>query len=216
MSFTPLPEELPDDPLPLLDQWLRDAIASQGPEHRNPTAMTLATCDPDGTPDARVVLCRGFDAVHGSLTFFTDRSSTKGRQLRGNPKAAVVFYWEDLYRQVRAAGPVVWASDQISDAYFASRALGAQASASVSQQSQPLADRSELERLQVERVRELEGGQPPRRPERWGGLVLWIERLEFWAGRVDRLHDRVRYVRRLERRGDGFKGSGWSAGRLQP
>jgi len=212
VNFDPFPEPLPREPLEILERWLEEAVASLGADHRNPTAMTLATCGADQVPDARVVLCRGFDASRGVLTYFTDRSSAKGRQQQENPRAAVVFYWESLYRQVRAAGPVVWASDAISDAYFATRMPAAQASASCSHQSQPLATRAELEARQQECISMLgEAETPLPRPERWGGVHIWIERLEFWTGRTDRLHDRVVYRRQLRR--TGGERSGGTTGR---
>ena len=216
VSFHPLPDPLPGDPLAVLEAWLREAREKLGPEHRNPTAMTLATSGEDHRPDARVVLCRGFDAQRGVLTFYTDRTSTKGRQLSHNPHAAGVFYWEELYRQVRVSGPVTHTPDDMSDAYFASRPFGARVSATISRQSQPLATREELERLHTEQDRLLAASQATPRPERWGGYDLWIERIEFWVGRIDRLHDRARYERSLP--GDPLSRpeSSWRSSRLQP
>ena len=226
MDFQPFPDQLPEHPLKTLETWLDEAVASLGADHQNPTAMTLATCGADQVPDARVVLCRGFDAERGVLTYFTDRSSRKGRQQAENARAAIVFYWESLYRQVRAAGPVVWAPDEVSDRYFASRPGGAQASSASSQQSQVLAARADLEARHAEYLQQVNtsGGRLPR-PARWGGMQIWIERLEFWVGRKDRLHDRVLYQRTLERSAPAadrpgapakFKASDWSACRLQP
>ncbi len=222
MSFQPFPDPPPERPLEVLDQWLSEAIDSLGSDHRNPTAMTLATCGADQVPDARIVLCRGFDATRGVLTYFTDRSSAKGRQLQENPRAAVVFYWEPLYRQVRIVGPTSFVPDSVSDTYFASRMPGAQASALSSFQSQTVASRAELEERHAKHMRALqhaEGSLP--RPERWGGYHIWIERLEFWTGRTDRLHDRMLYERSLEPASPSgspgeFEASGWRVTRLQP
>jgi pyridoxamine 5'-phosphate oxidase len=210
-----LPDPLPADPLPLLVRWLDDATRALG-EDANPTAMTLATAGSDGAPDARVVLCRGVDALHGALSFYTDRSSTKGRQLGENPRAAAVFYWDPLHRQLRARGPILPTSDADSDAYFAGRPLGSRISASVSLQSRPLGSRQALERAHAELARSAQQSGSVARPERWGGFRLWIEELELWLGRPDRLHERALYRRRLERAGDEYKGSPWTATRLQP
>jgi pyridoxamine 5'-phosphate oxidase len=215
-DFQSLPESLPADPLPLLASWLEDAAKVLGPDHPNATAMTLATAGRDGAPDARMVLCRGVDAGRGVLTFYTDRSSQKGRQLAENPRAAAVFYWEPLYRQLRVRGPIRQTSDSDSDAYFASRPLGSQVSASVSLQSSPLATRGELERAQAEAARRTQAAGAVQRPERWGGFQLWIEELELWVGRTDRLHDRALFVRKLRETAEGFEASPWSATRVQP
>jgi pyridoxamine 5'-phosphate oxidase len=216
VEFRALPEPLPADPLPLLARWLHDAEQVLGPDHPNATAMTLATAGRDGAPDARLVLCRGVDPTRGILTFYTDRSSRKGRQLAENPRAAAVFYWEPLYRQLRVRGPIRPKSDADSDAYFASRPLGSQVSASVSRQSSPLASRAELERAHAEAAERSQAAGGTRRPERWGGFEIWIEELEFWVGRSDRLHDRALFVRKLRETGEEFEASSWTASRLQP
>jgi pyridoxamine 5'-phosphate oxidase len=210
-----LPEALPADPLPLLVSWLDDATRALGAD-ANPSAMALATASADGSPDARIVLCRGVDAVRGALTFYTDRSSSKGRQLAENARAAAVFYWESLHRQLRVRGPILPTSDAESDAYFAGRPFGSQVSASVSLQSRPLATRVELESAHAELARRMQDRASPARPERWGGYRIWIAELELWIGRSDRLHDRALYTRRLEPAGDEYKGGAWSATRLQP
>ena len=211
-----LPESLPADPLPLLVEWLADATRLLG-EDANPTAMALATAGLDGAPDARMVLCRGVDALGGALTFYTDRSSTKGRQLGENPRAAAVFYWDALHRQLRVRGPILPTSDAESDAYFESRPFGSKVSASVSLQSRPLESRGDLVRAHNDLARRLQATASVERPERWGGFRLWIEELELWVGRTDRLHERARFVRKLERAGDEYKATTpWTATRLQP
>ena len=211
-----LPEPLPADPLPLVESWLAEATRILGVD-ANPTAMALATASRDGAPDARVVLCRGVDLLRGALTFYTDRSSQKGRQLAENPRAAAVFYWEPLSRQLRVRGPILPTSDADSDAYFSGRPFGSQVSASVSRQSRPLAARSELEAAHAELALRVQATGSVPRPERWGGYRLWIEALELWVGRADRLHDRALYTRALERAADEYKAvSAWSTTRLQP
>ena len=188
-----------------------------GEDHNNPTAMVLATVDRHGHPNARVVLCRGFDATHGTVRFYTDRSSAKGQELTDAPHAALVFYWEPLYRQVRIRGPVRPAPDAESDAYFDARPIGARVSASVSRQSAPVSSRAELLAAHEQLlVRATAPGSRERvaRPERWGGFDIVITELELWAGRRDRLHDRARYTR------DPSDAAGaptkWRATRLQP
>jgi pyridoxamine 5'-phosphate oxidase len=208
----PLPETLPADPLGLLRDWLDTAVASLG-EH-NPTAMSLATQGLDGAPASRMVICRGFDADEGWLVFYTDRDSPKGRELDARPRAAAVFYWEPLQRQVRVRGPVLRSPDTESDAYFYSRPRGARISARASLQSRPVSARADLE---AAHAREDAGhGDEVSRPERWGGYRIWIESIEFWIGMPDRLHDRALYTRSLEREADGFAAGAWSSTRLQP
>ena len=202
----PLPEPLPADPLALFQEWLERAVREL-PEH-NPTAMSLSSIADDGAPASRMVICRGYDAHEGWIVFYTDRDSPKGRELDARPQAAAVFYWEPLQRQVRIRGGVSRSPDAESDAYFGSRPVGAQISARASRQSEPVASRSELQRLHAEEAArfEAEASAVPR-PERWGGYRIRIEQIEFWVGMPDRLHDRALYTR---------SGGGWSATRLQP
>ena len=214
--------DLPESPLPVLERWLDEAVERL--RAHNPTAMTLATVDAEGRPDARLVICRGYDADAGWLVFYTDRTSAKARQLERLARAALVFYWEPLSRSVRITGPVTVAPDAQSDAYFAGRPVGSRLAAWASDQSEPIASRDELE----QRYREVcarfdqspetdpEGGAQVPRPPRWGGYLVWAERVEFWVGRENRLHDRAHYSRVLEPDGDGFAGGPWRATRLQP
>ena len=205
----PLPEALPSDPLPLVADWLAEAAARV----RNSTSMALATVDPDGRPTARMVICRGFDVRQGWLVFYTDRDSDKGAALAAHPRAAVIFHWDVVERQIRIEGPVTHAPDRDSDAYWASRPADARVAASASEQSRPLASRAIL----LRRVGELDarGGDVPR-PKRWGGYRVWAERVELWVGQPARVHDRARWVRALSADGDGFAGGPWSATRLMP
>jgi pyridoxamine 5'-phosphate oxidase len=205
----PLPEPLPSDPLLLVADWLADAASRV----RNSTSMALATVDPDGRPTARMVICRGFDARAGWLVFYTDRDSDKGAALAAHPRAAVVFHWDALERQVRIEGPVTHAPDGDSDAYWASRPPDARVAASASEQSRPLASRAVL----LARVAEVaaRGADVPR-PKRWSGYRIWADRVELWVGQPGRVHDRARWVRPLTADGDGFAGGRWTSTRLMP
>ncbi|MBI3824949.1 MAG: pyridoxamine 5'-phosphate oxidase [Candidatus Rokubacteria bacterium] len=207
----PLPEPLPDDPLPLVQDWLGEAAAAV----RNATSMALATVDPEGRPTARMVICRGFDAGEGWFVFYTDRESHKGHALAAHPRAALVFHWDTFERQVRVEGPVTLAPDADSDAYWNTRPPEARIAATTSEQSRPIDSRAAfLSRLDG-LTRAFEGREIPR-PPRWGGYRVWAERLELWVGQPARAHDRAVWSRELTPVGDGFKGSPWQATRLQP
>ena len=166
--------------------------------------MTLATATPDGRPSARVVLLKGFD--ERGFVFYTNYEGRKSTEIEANPRAALVFYWGELERQVRVEGRVSRVPDEESDAYFAERPRGSQLGAWASEQSRPVRDRGALE----ERLRELEGeygGREVPRPPFWGGYRVEPETMEFWQGRENRLHDRLRYHR---------AGELWRRERLQP
>ncbi len=196
-------DDVAADPLRQLERWIADAVAEDVGE---PNAMTLATVDADGRPDARVVLLRR--VTDTSLVWFTDRRSTKGAQLAATPHAALVFHWQPLERQVRLRGPVVALDDAASDAYFASRPRGSQLSAWASHQSQPVASREAYER-QVEAIEaRFDGVEDVPRPPDWGGYALTPVEVELWQGRRSRRHDRLRF------RVDGA--GGWTVERLQP
>ena len=188
--------DLDDDPLRQFRRWYSEAEGVV----RVREAMALATASAAGAPSVRMVLLK--EADERGLVFFTHYTSRKGRELDANPQAALLFHWDPLGRQVRVEGTVEHLPAAESDAYFASRPLGARIGALASRQSEPLAGRAELER----RVAELE--QPdPQRPETWGGYLLAPSAWEFWQHRDDRLHDRFRFTRR-----DG----GWVSERLFP
>jgi len=196
----PLDEaELDSDPLRQFAAWFEDARAAGV---RAPEAMALATATADGGPSVRMVLMKGFDE-HG-FVFFTGYESRKGAELSANSRAALLFYWDPLGRQVRIEGPVERVAEAESDAYFASRPRGAQISASVSPQSRVVESRAGLEAAAAEL--EARGGEL-RRPPAWGGFRVAPESYEFWQHRANRLHDRLRY-----RRDDG----GWVIERLGP
>jgi len=192
------------DPVTQWERWYEEA-ASAGV--REPNAMVLATVDADGRPDARFVLARGLD--DRGFVFHTNYASDKSRQLASHPHAAAVFSWLDLHRQVRVRGPVVRASAEESDEYFASRPRSSQIGAWASPQSDELADREELDDLIATIEARFDGVDVPR-PPFWGGWRLGLAEVEFWQGRPSRLHDRVRY-----RRADPAEG-GWRISRLAP
>jgi pyridoxamine 5'-phosphate oxidase len=190
------------DPLRQFEKWYGQALAANLPE---PNAMTLATATPDGQPSARMVLLKTFDAA--GFTFFTNYDSRKGRELAANPRAALLLFWAELQRQVRVEGTVERVSEAESDAYFRSRPLGSRLGAWASAQSVVVASRAVLE----ERVRALaqrfpDGDVPC--PPHWGGYRVRPLTIEFWQGRPDRLHDRLRYQR--------VQPDGWRLERLSP
>jgi len=180
-------EDLAADPFTQFGAWF-DEVAQA--DIREPNAMTLATATPDGRPSARMVLLKGVDAR--GFVFYTNHESRKGNELTANPRAALVFFWVQLERQVRVEGRVERVSDEESDRYFASRPEGSQLGAWASQQSAVLPDRGPLEARYEEMRARYEGHEIPR-PPFWGGYRVVPEAVEFWQGRVNRLHDRLRY-----------------------
>ena len=197
-----LPDAAGDaDPIELFELWF-DAARESG--ILLPESMTLATASPDGVPSARMVLLKEVDA--GGFVFFTNYGSQKAKELDANPNAALCFHWAVLQRQVRVAGPVERVGQEESAAYFSSRGRGSQLGAWASRQSEPLPNRADLEN----RFREIDeefGGVDIPLPPFWGGYRLTPERIEFWQGRSDRLHDRLRFLR---------DGPGWTSQRLYP
>jgi len=199
-------DDVDPDPVRQLERWLAAAVAAGIPE---PNAMTLATVDATGRPDARVVLLRGLR--DGRLIWFTDRTSTKGQQLAAVPHAALVFHWQELERQVRLRGPVAALDDAASDAYFATRPRASRLSAWASAQSRPVASRSDYEAQVAAVEARFAAVDDVPRPPSWGGDALTPDEVELWQGRRSRRHDRLRY----RRAADAPQGP-WRLERLQP
>lgn len=189
------------DPLQQFDQWLKEAIASEVPE---PNAMTLATVGSDLRPSTRVVLIKGLDAR--GIVWYTNYESRKGRELAGNPFAALQFHWVELERVVRIEGVVEKVSDAESDAYFHSRPLDSRIGAWASPQSEVIAGRTVLVTNAAKYAAQFLL-QPPR-PPHWGGYRLKPDSWQFWQGRRSRLHDRLRYSKAQD--------GGWVRERLAP
>ena len=189
------------DPIEQFHRWF-DAALDAG--LHEPNAMTVATATCDGRPSARVVLLKGFDGR--GFVFYTNHEGRKGRELEENPRAALLFYWGELERQVRIEGAVSRVPETESDAYYASRPRGSRLGAWASEQSRTVEGRGVLEDRIGDLEAEYEGREVPR-PPFWGGYRVGPEVVEFWQGRENRLHDRIVY-----RREDG----GWKIERLQP
>lgn len=193
--------EMADDPMTQFETWFSGVASSGLPE---PNAFVLATADSDGAPSARALLMKGLDA--GGVVFYTGSESRKSREMRANGRAAATFVWLPLHRQVRFEGAVAELDTVSVDAYFATRPRGAQIAAHASHQSEPVADRKDLDTRFLELEAEF-GDEDIPRPDHWGGWRLTPNRVEFWQGQPNRFHDRVLYSR---------SSSGWSKQRLSP
>jgi pyridoxamine 5'-phosphate oxidase len=172
------------DPFQLFDEWFAEARTS---EPNDPDAMALASATPDGRPSVRMVLLKDFGP--GGFTFYTNLDSRKGAEIAANPRAALLFHWKSLRRQVRVEGPLEQVSDTEADAYFASRSRDSQLGAWASFQSRPLDSRATFEKRFEEAARRFDGEAVPR-PARWSGFRLKPELFEFWSDRPHRLHER--------------------------
>jgi len=190
------------DPMVEFARWFAEAQEAQVADAN---AMTLATATADGQPSARIVLLKAFD--ERGFVFFTDYRSRKGAELEANPRAALVFYWHELERQVRITGGVALTSREDSERYFASRPIGSRLGAWASHQSRVIPGRAALESDLREVEARFGDGEVPL-PPHWGGYRVVPDAIEFWQGRESRLHDRIRYVRE--------SGSGWRVQRLSP
>jgi pyridoxamine 5'-phosphate oxidase len=189
------------DPFQLFDEWFTEARAS---EPNDPEAMAVATADTTGHPSVRMVLLKGHGP--GGFVFYTNDESAKGRMLAANPRAALLFHWKSLRRQVRIEGAVERVSAEQADSYFASRSRDSRLGAWASDQSRPLATRELFQNRYEEMRRKYEGGDVPR-PPHWGGYRVVPERIEFWSDRPHRLHERRLFVR---------DGESWTEGLLYP
>jgi pyridoxamine 5'-phosphate oxidase len=188
------------DPFTQFSIWWQEAIDSQIEEVN---AMTLATVTPQGTPDARIVLLKGFDEK--GFVFYTNYTSQKGREMAANPHVALVFFWKELERQVRVEGTIELVSSQQSEEYYHSRPVLSQLGAWASRQSEIIPDRQVLEE-NMEKYKQ-EFGEAIPRPPHWGGYLVKPTAIEFWQGRRSRLHDRLKYLRNE---------NGWQLVRLAP
>ena len=202
LSATLDEDMLPAAPMELFDRWMGDVLRARLPE---PTAMVLATVSADQLPRARMVLLK--DSGPDAFTFYTNRASRKAHDLADVPQACLVFPWYALHRQVIVEGPVAPLSTAASEPYFHSRPRGSQLGAWASRQSTVLSSRAELEDRYAELERRWPESTQVPMPEFWGGYQLRPERIEFWQGRISRLHDRFRYTRRPD---------GWDVSRLAP
>jgi pyridoxamine 5'-phosphate oxidase len=215
-----LPDPLPPNPLEVAAGWLKQAIADAS--QPNPNAMVLASVDARSQPSARVVLCKGIETGPGCILFYTNYRSRKGAELKRNPRAAAVFHWDHVHRQIRIEGQVEPLSNAENDAYFHSRAWQSRLGAWASQQSEPLASRDDLTAAVAGQAKRFgiaydgPGSPEPEdvtvevpRPPNWGGFRLRAEAVELWVEGEFRIHDRARWTRTLP-------GGPWSATRLQP
>ena len=217
-----LPDTLPGNPMKMVAEWLAQARADAA--QPNPNAMVLATVDAAGQPSARVVLCKDIGVEAGFITFYTNYESRKGRELEGNPAAAIVFHWDHRHRQVRAEGRVERLSDAENDAYFAGRPWRSQLGAWASQQSEPVASRGALAQAVAAAAQRLgvayggPGSKDPEplpaglpRPANWGGFKFKVNALELWVEGEFRIHDRARWTRTSD-----SASPTWVHTRLQP
>jgi pyridoxamine 5'-phosphate oxidase len=196
-----LEKTAPRDPFRLFHHWFRQAVKSSS---LDPNAMTLSTLGPSGKPSSRVVLLKGLDKK--GFVFFTNYLSRKGRDLKVHPQAALLFFWPELGRQVRVEGRAVRISAAESEDYFRTRPRGSQLSAWASRQSQVIPNRVLLEKRMKDLARQYHGKEIPR-PPHWGGYRVVPVLIEFWSGRLNRLHDRLSYKK---------SGRAWTRQRLSP
>ena len=195
-------DDVNPDPLLQFETWLDEAVQRAIPE---PYAMTLATASKEGVPNARIILLRGYDEK--GLIFYTNYESEKGKELENNPRAALVFFWQEIERQVRIQGRIEKVTEKESDHYFKSRPRESRIGSWASAQSSMIKDRKELEKIFSKEAEKFDGKEVSR-PQFWGGYRLLPERFEFWQGRENRLHDRIVYHDKSE--------NNWKISRLSP
>lgn len=200
-SKATLSEKSLRDPMPLFEKWMEEAIEGKVNE---PTAMMLSTVSEEHKPSSRVVLLKLFSRE--GFHFFTNYNSRKGKEIGANSHVALLFFWPELEREVRIEGIATISSEDISDQYFNERPYESRISAIISPQSQEVGSREELEEIWLKRLAS-EGGQQVKRPKNWGGYLVKPERIEFWQGRPNRLHDRILFVKDQEK---------WVVSRLAP
>lgn len=220
-----LPDTLPADPWLLFRAWFDDAAANK--VTLNPNAFTLACLDESSIPTARIVLCKKI-LDQGAIVFYTNYNSRKGKGLSKHPRAAAVFHWDALEKQVRIEGPVVKSPPEESDAYFKTRGWENRLGAWASNQSQPIASREELlfqvagamDKLgiSIKDIMDKGDGVEIPRPPHWGGWRLWAERVELWLGGPGRVHDRAEWTRSLTPSANPseLERGEWKSTRLQP
>ncbi|MBI2786946.1 MAG: pyridoxamine 5'-phosphate oxidase [Legionella longbeachae] len=182
-------ELIPEDPLIQFKDWFADVLKN---EKNDPTAMVISTVDDKGNPDSRVVLLKGLN--EGNFLFYTNYQSTKAEQIKNRPYAALNFYWPQMARQVRIRGKVEQVNKEQSDLYFSSRPIKSQLSAIISPQSHEIQNRKILEQALNDLIQK-HGQEPVLRPSYWGGYMVIPDKIEFWQGRDNRLHDRIQYFR---------------------
>ena len=221
-----LPDPLPTEPMALAAAWLATALAAR--QQPNPDSMVLATATASGQPSARVVLCKEIDVELGRVSFVTNYDSRKGRELAENARAALVFHWDHVHRQIRVEGVVVKSPAAESDAYFETRNWQRRIGAWASAQSQPLRSREQLnqalraaaDRFATPHPTPDNSGQALEvhipRPPFWGGYYVWADAVELWIEGAARIHERARWTRSLTTAGAGLRSGPWSATRLQP
>jgi len=208
-----LPDALPANPLPIIEQWLNQAMEEA--QRPNPNSMSLATVSETGAPSVRVVLCKELQCDPGYMVFYTNYLSAKGNDIDGNPKVAISMHWDRAGRQVRAEGILIKSPDVESDAYFNSRDRGSRIGAWASDQSAPIGSRSELENKFIDVTKRFDGEDIPR-PPHWGGYRLWFTAVELWVSLESRLHDRARWEREVTLSPEPVSGDWTCRGRLQP
>jgi len=218
-----LSQSMTENPLLLLQSWLNEAIKLD--LQPNPDTMVIATSNPQGIPNLRMVLCKEINTEEGYVVFYTNYNSVKSLEIKENPKCSALFHWDKLGYQIRIRGEILQSPDEENDAYFASRHLGSQVGAWASNQSNPVEDREALDdqfkkildrfNLTSESITRNEQKIP--RPPHWGGYRLWIEEIEFWLNQKDRLHDRLHFRRALAISNEGIETEKkWTVKRLQP